>query len=55
MPPNHYLVVPNALCDQRPDIVEEVWRMLVQSRESAGYDDPINATPYGIEANRNAL
>lgn len=55
VPPNHYLVVPNALCDQRPDVVRELWTMLVQSREAAGHDEPINATPYGIGPNRKAL
>jgi 4,5-dihydroxyphthalate decarboxylase len=55
VPPNHYLVVPNALCDQRPDVVRELWKMLVASREAAGHNEKINATPYGIEPNRKAI
>lgn len=55
VPPNHYLMVPNALCDQRPDVVRALWSMLCASRDAAGYGDAINATPYGIEANRTAL
>lgn len=57
VPPNHFIVVPNALCDERPDVVREVYRMLVDSRNA---DDgvrnaPVDANPVGIEANRKAL
>lgn len=55
VPPNHYVIVPNALCEQRPDIVCEVWRMLVESRNRAQPEGDINAWPVGIEANRRAL
>lgn len=55
VPPNHYVVVPNALCDQRPDVVRELYRMLQASREAVSDSDGINALPFGIEANRNAL
>ncbi len=55
VPPNHYLIVPNALCDQRPDVVREVWRILVESRKRARPEGQIDAWPVGIEANRKAL
>jgi hypothetical protein len=55
VPPNHYIIVPDALCEQRPDVVREVWRMLVGSRRQAKSDSDIDAWPVGIEANRKAL
>ncbi|MCD1636893.1 phosphate ABC transporter substrate-binding protein [Martelella mediterranea] len=56
VPPNHYLIVPNALCDQRPDVVREIWRMVVECRKLApAAQDGIDAWPVGIEANRPAL
>lgn len=55
VPPNHYVIVPDALCEQRPDVVREAWRMLVDSRSQARSDSDIDAWPVGIEANRRAL
>lgn len=55
VPPNHYLIVPDALCEQRPDVVREVWRMLVESRRKAKPEGEIDEWPVGIEANRKAL
>jgi 4,5-dihydroxyphthalate decarboxylase len=55
VPPNHYVIVPEALCDQRPDVVRELWRMLVESRRQAASESEIDAWPVGIEANRRAL
>ena len=55
VPPNHYLMIHNALCDQRPDVVRELWRMLTEARALAKSDSEIDAWPIGIEANRNAL
>ena len=55
VPPNHYLIVPDALCEQRPDVVREVWRMLVESRRQAEPEGAIDQWPVGIEANRKAL
>jgi 4,5-dihydroxyphthalate decarboxylase len=59
VPPNHYLMIPDALCEQRPDAVRALWEMLVASRaattpnpETWGEIDP---WPIGIEANRTAL
>ncbi|REF68441.1 hypothetical protein [Paracoccus versutus] len=55
VPPNHYVIVPDALCDQRPDVVREAWRMLVKSRAAATPEGSIDPWPVGIEANRRAL
>ncbi len=55
VPPNHYLMIHNALCDERPDVVRALWDMLVQSRASVGPRDGIDPWPIGIEANRPAL
>jgi len=55
VPPNHYVIVPNALCEQRPDVVREIWRMLVESRNAATPPGEIDPWPVGIEANRRAL
>ncbi|HTM78528.1 MAG TPA: phosphate ABC transporter substrate-binding protein [Devosia sp.] len=57
VPPNHYVIVPNSLCDERPDVVREVYRMLVESRNAseAVRNASIDAAPVGIEANRKAL
>ena len=57
VPPNHFIIVPNTLCDERPDVVREVYRMLVDSRNASEKvrNARIDATPVGIEANRKAL
>jgi 4,5-dihydroxyphthalate decarboxylase len=55
VPPNHYIIVPDALCEQRPDVMREAWRMLVDSRKQASSDADIDAWPVGIEASRKAL
>lgn len=55
VPPNHYLIVPDALCEQRPDVVREVWRILVESRRQVKPEGEIDEWPVGIEANRKAL
>lgn len=55
VPPNHYLIVPDALCEQRPDVVRELCRMLVESRRRAKLESDIDPWPVGIEANRAAL
>lgn len=55
VPPNHYIIVPNALCEQRPEVVREAWRMLVESRAAAKPEGGIDPWSMGIEANRTAL
>ena len=55
VPPNHYLMIHNSLCDERPDVVRALWDMLVRSRQAVGQKDGIDPWPIGIEANRPAL
>ena len=55
VPPNHYLMVHNTLCDERPDVVRDLWQLLVQSRAVATPKGEIDPWPIGIEANRKAL
>lgn len=55
VPPNHMIIVPDALVAQRPDVVRSVFDMLVASRNAAtGTQDPDHA-PVGIEAHRKSL
>jgi 4,5-dihydroxyphthalate decarboxylase len=55
VPINHMFVVPEKLSQERPDIVREIFRMLVESRNLGvgGLSDPF--PPVGLEANRKAL
>lgn len=55
VPPNHYLMIHNALCEERPDVVRELWRLLVESRALATPKGEVDPWPIGIEANRKAL
>jgi 4,5-dihydroxyphthalate decarboxylase len=56
-PINHMYVVKQALCRARPDVVREIWRMLLASRAAAPQPAPgsLNMTPDGVAANRVAL
>jgi len=53
IPINHVFVVRQELSKQRPDVMREIYRMLVESRGFA----PVSATrpPFGLEANRRGL
>ena len=53
IPINHVFVVRKELSKQRPDVVREIYRMIVESRKFA----PESATrpPFGLEANRKGL
>jgi 4,5-dihydroxyphthalate decarboxylase len=55
VPPNHYLMVHNSLCDERPDAVRDLWQMLKASRAKASHEGDIDPWPIGIAANRTAL
>jgi 4,5-dihydroxyphthalate decarboxylase len=55
VPPNHFLIIPDALCDQRPDAVAELCRMLREARALAIPPEGPDPWPVGIEANRKAL
>jgi 4,5-dihydroxyphthalate decarboxylase len=52
VPINHMFVVDQALSEQRPDIIREIWRLLLESKAAAGDTPTIR---FGIEANRRAL
>ncbi|VCU69535.1 4,5-dihydroxyphthalate decarboxylase [Pigmentiphaga humi] len=56
VPINHMMAINRTLCEQRPDAVREIYRMLQQSKDvaRAGADTP-DLTPFGVEANRHAL
>lgn len=53
IPINHVFVVRKELSKERPDVVREIYRMIVESRKFA----PESATrpPFGLEANRKGL
>ncbi|WP_027211420.1 phosphate ABC transporter substrate-binding protein [Burkholderia sp. WSM2232] len=54
VPINHMFVVHEELSRQRPDIVRDIYRMIVESRELAEGLPPI-FPPIGLEANRKNL
>jgi 4,5-dihydroxyphthalate decarboxylase len=54
-PINHMFVVHAELSKQRPDIVREIYRMLVESRNLAPESVTAALPPVGLEANRKTL
>jgi 4,5-dihydroxyphthalate decarboxylase len=56
VPVNHYFVVSKALAEQRPDVVREIYRLLVESKKAMPPGaDGVDFHPMGVEANRKAL
>jgi 4,5-dihydroxyphthalate decarboxylase len=55
IPINHMFVVHEDLSKQHPDIVKEIYRMLVESRKLAPESATATLPPVGLEANRKAL
>jgi 4,5-dihydroxyphthalate decarboxylase len=55
IPINHMFVVREELSQQRPDIVREIFRMLVESRALAPETARTGKPPIGLEANRKGL
>jgi 4,5-dihydroxyphthalate decarboxylase len=55
IPVNHMFVVHESLSKQRPDVVREIYRMLVDSRALAPADAAAAVPPIGLEANRKGL
>jgi 4,5-dihydroxyphthalate decarboxylase len=48
---NHLFVVRSELAQARPDVVEEIWRLLVESKKAAGLTGKaIDMLPFGVEA-----
>jgi 4,5-dihydroxyphthalate decarboxylase len=54
VPINHMFVVHERLSKERPDVVRELYRMVVESRASAE-GVPTVFPPIGLEANRKGL
>jgi 4,5-dihydroxyphthalate decarboxylase len=58
VPINHMFVVTRTLCEARPDVVREIYRLLAANR-TAAMPQPArgapNMTPNGVEANRKSL
>jgi 4,5-dihydroxyphthalate decarboxylase len=54
---NHLVAVRNALCEEHPDAVREVYNLLGESKRAAGLPRPGTAdlNPFGIEENRRNL
>ena len=55
MPINHMFVVRESLTKERPDVVREIYRMLVESRGLAPASVTEALPPVGLEANRKTL
>jgi 4,5-dihydroxyphthalate decarboxylase len=55
VPINHMFVVHEELSRQRPDLVREIYRMIVKSRELTEGGVPAVFPPIGVEANRKGL
>ena len=57
VPINHMVVVTEKLAQTRPDLVREVYRLLLESKRAAGLPRPgtIDILPFGLEACRPAL
>ncbi len=53
-PINHMYVAKQSLCEARPDVVREIYRMLVAGRAAVPQPVP-NLTPNGVVANRRSL
>ena len=55
IPINHMFVVREELSKERPDIVRDIFRMIVESRNLAPESVTAALPPIGLEANRKAL
>lgn len=55
IPMNHVFVVRQELSRERPEIVQDLFRMLVESRALAPDSAKTTIPPIGVEANRKAL
>ena len=56
VPINHMAVIRHSIAESRPDVVREVYRLLVESRAAAslpnGADDPLR---FGVHATRGSV
>lgn len=53
---NHMFVVDSDLAATRPDVIEEIWRLLVETKAAAGLGGKaIDTLPFGVEAVSRSL
>ena len=56
VPVNHFFVVSASLAKERPDVVREIYRLLLASKRAAGLPGAgLDFHPFGLAANRIAL
>jgi 4,5-dihydroxyphthalate decarboxylase len=55
IPINHMFTVHEQVSRERPDVVQEIFRMLVESRRAAPPEALETIPPFGVEANRMAI
>jgi 4,5-dihydroxyphthalate decarboxylase len=57
LPINHMMAVDLDLCREQPEVVRELYALLLQSKKiaRANAGDTLDLTPFGIEPNRRAL
>ncbi|HTT48373.1 MAG TPA: hypothetical protein VMG39_10285 [Pseudolabrys sp.] len=57
VPINHMMVVRNSIAKERPDVVQEIYRLLRESRNAASPPPggPLDPWRFGVEADRRAL
>jgi 4,5-dihydroxyphthalate decarboxylase len=57
LPINHMMTVDLGLCREQPEVVRELYALLLQSKKiaRANAGDALDLTPFGIEPNRRAL
>jgi 4,5-dihydroxyphthalate decarboxylase len=55
IPINHMFCVHEKISRERPDVVQSVFRMLVESRKAAPPEALTTIPPFGVEANRKAI
>jgi 4,5-dihydroxyphthalate decarboxylase len=55
LPINHMFAIRAEISKERPDVVREIFRMIVESRALAGEDATKTIPPLGLEANRKGL
>ena len=55
LPINHMVAVNTALCREQPNVVRELYALLLASKQQAGALTTPDLTPYGVEPNRRAL
>ncbi len=55
LPINHMVAVRTELCQEQPERVRELYRLLLAGKQQSGVTAVPDLTPYGVEPNRRAL